>query len=60
MYFYSTIVISELRNSLIMLEMGTSRDPEKLEVILQNIRILTERAHGLVIFTSYIFAHRYF
>lgn len=37
----------ELRNSLIMLEMGTSRDPEKLEVILQNIKILTERAHGL-------------
>lgn len=29
-----------------MLEIGTSRDPEKLEVILQNIKILTACSHG--------------
>lgn len=30
-----------------MIEMGTSRDPEKLEIVLQNIKILTTRIHGL-------------
>ncbi|EZA58400.1 hypothetical protein DMN91_005803 [Ooceraea biroi] len=37
----------ELRKALVMVEMGTSRDPEKLEVVLQNITLLTSRVHGL-------------
>nr|XP_012235042.1 PREDICTED: LOW QUALITY PROTEIN: inositol monophosphatase 1-like [Linepithema humile] len=37
----------ELRKALIMVEMGTSRDPEKLKIMLQNITLLTARVHGL-------------
>ncbi|XP_072763921.1 inositol monophosphatase 1 [Anoplolepis gracilipes] len=37
----------ELRNSLLMLETGTSRDPEQLEAILQNINKLITRVHGI-------------
>jgi len=39
-----------------MVEMGTSRDPEKLKIVLQNITLLTAHVHGYDIFTSYIFA----
>ncbi|KMQ96370.1 inositol monophosphatase 1-like protein [Lasius niger] len=42
----------ELRNSLVMIEMGTSRDSEKMEIILQNIKILITRVHGLRSFGS--------
>lgn len=37
----------ELHNALVMLEMGTCRDPERVEVIFQNIKILIPRVHGL-------------
>ncbi|XP_018400060.1 PREDICTED: inositol monophosphatase 1 [Cyphomyrmex costatus] len=37
----------ELRKALIMVEMGTSRNREKLEVVLQNITILTTYVHGI-------------
>lgn len=37
----------ELRKALIMVEMGTSRDPEKMKVVLQNINMLTPQVHGM-------------
>lgn len=37
----------ELRKALIMVEMGTSRDLEKMKVVFQNINILTPQVHGL-------------
>ncbi|XP_071560858.1 inositol monophosphatase 1 [Temnothorax nylanderi] len=37
----------ELRKALVMVEMGTSRDPEKLKIVLQNIALLTARVHGI-------------
>lgn len=37
----------ELHKALVMMEMGTSRDPEKMKVVLQNITLLTSRVHGL-------------
>lgn len=36
----------ELRKALVMLEVGTSRDPEKLKIVLQNITLLTAHVHG--------------
>lgn len=40
------IAILELRKALLMVEMGTSRDPEKMKVVLENITLLTSRVHG--------------
>lgn len=37
----------DLRKALLMLEMGTSRDPDKLQVVLQNLTLLTSRVHGI-------------
>jgi len=37
----------ELRKALVMAEMGTSRDPEKLKIVLQNITVLTANVHGI-------------
>lgn len=38
----------ELSKSLIMAELGTSRDPEKLVVTLENFKKIAQSAHGLV------------
>ncbi|KAG5320879.1 IMPA1 monophosphatase, partial [Acromyrmex heyeri] len=37
----------ELRKALVMLETGTSRDPEKLKIVLQNITLLISHVHGI-------------
>ncbi|KAF7385697.1 hypothetical protein HZH66_011539 [Vespula vulgaris] len=37
----------ELRKALIMVEMGTSRDPEKMKVVFQNVNILIPQIHGM-------------
>lgn len=37
----------ELRKALLMLEMGTSRDPEKLRIVLENVTNLTSKVHGI-------------
>ncbi|XP_012526335.1 inositol monophosphatase 1 [Monomorium pharaonis] len=37
----------ELHKALIMVEMGTSRDPEKLKIILQNLALLTSQIQGI-------------
>ncbi|XP_014489092.1 PREDICTED: inositol monophosphatase 1-like [Dinoponera quadriceps] len=37
----------ELRKALLMVEMGTSRDPEKMKIVLENITLLTSRVHGI-------------
>ncbi|EFN83275.1 Inositol monophosphatase [Harpegnathos saltator] len=37
----------ELHKALLMIEMGTSRDPEKMKVVLENITLLTSRIHGI-------------
>ncbi|XP_029169753.1 inositol monophosphatase 1-like [Nylanderia fulva] len=42
----------ELNKSLLLVEIGTSRDPEKVEIILQNVKILIPRVHGLRSFGS--------
>lgn len=39
-------VTSELNKALVMVEMGTSRDAEKLKIVLENIALLTARVHG--------------
>lgn len=36
----------ELRKALLMMEMGTSRDPEKMKVVLENLNILIPQVHG--------------
>ncbi|KAG5883505.1 hypothetical protein JTB14_013932 [Gonioctena quinquepunctata] len=38
---------TSLENALLMLEFGTSRDPEKRKVIFENIQILMPQVHGL-------------
>ncbi|XP_011861805.1 PREDICTED: inositol monophosphatase 1-like [Vollenhovia emeryi] len=38
---------TELCKALLMVEMGTSRDPEKMKIVLQNITLLTARVHGI-------------
>ncbi|XP_039307050.1 inositol monophosphatase 1 isoform X3 [Solenopsis invicta] len=42
----------ELRKALVMVEMGTSRDSEKLKIVLQNIALLTSHVHGIRSFGS--------
>ncbi|KAL6255460.1 hypothetical protein P5V15_013794 [Pogonomyrmex californicus] len=42
----------ELNKALVMVEIGTSRDPEKLKIVLQNITLLTARVHGIRSFGS--------
>ncbi|XP_057328136.1 inositol monophosphatase 1-like [Microplitis mediator] len=37
----------ELNKSLLMFEMGTSRDPEKMKIVMENLKILTSKVHGL-------------
>ncbi|XP_043463170.1 inositol monophosphatase 1-like [Leptopilina heterotoma] len=37
---------TELQSALIMMEMGTSRDPEKTKVLVENITTLTPLIHG--------------
>ncbi|XP_061933737.1 inositol monophosphatase 1 isoform X2 [Apis cerana] len=37
----------ELRKALIMMEMGTSRDPEKMKIVLENANILAPHVHGI-------------
>lgn len=37
---------TELSESLIMLEFGTSRDPEKSKIVLENQKILMPKVHG--------------
>lgn len=37
---------TELSKSLIMAELGTSRDPEKLIVTLDNFKKIAQNAHG--------------
>lgn len=37
----------ELRKALVMMEMGTSRDPEKMKIVLENASILTPQVHGI-------------
>ncbi|KAK0081618.1 hypothetical protein PV325_011862 [Microctonus aethiopoides] len=39
--------VKELKKALLMVEMGTSRDPEKMKVVMENIQILTSKVHGL-------------
>lgn len=38
-----------------MMEMGTSRDPEKVKIVLENANILTPLVHGWIIFLSLSF-----
>ncbi|XP_015607059.1 inositol monophosphatase 1 [Cephus cinctus] len=37
----------ELSKALIMLEMGTSKDPEKMKIVMENLHVLTPQVHGL-------------
>ncbi|XP_078042878.1 inositol monophosphatase 1 [Augochlora pura] len=37
----------ELRKALVMMEMGTSRDPEKMKVVLENATNLPPQVHGI-------------
>lgn len=37
----------ELRKALVMMEMGTSRDPEKMKIVLENASNLTPQVHGI-------------
>ncbi|OAD52759.1 Inositol monophosphatase 1, partial [Eufriesea mexicana] len=37
----------ELRKALVMMEMGTSRDPEKVKIVLENANNLTPLVHGI-------------
>ncbi|KOC67440.1 Inositol monophosphatase 1 [Habropoda laboriosa] len=37
----------ELRKALVMMEMGTSRDPEKMKVVLENANNLISQVHGI-------------
>ena len=37
----------ELRKALVMMEMGTSRDTEKMKIVLENANILTPQVHGI-------------
>ncbi|XP_043518001.1 inositol monophosphatase 1-like isoform X2 [Frieseomelitta varia] len=37
----------ELRKALVMMEMGTSRDPEKMKIVLENANNLTPQVHGI-------------
>ncbi|KAL0112222.1 hypothetical protein PUN28_011942 [Cardiocondyla obscurior] len=37
----------DLRKALVMIEMGTSRDPEKTKIVLQNLELLAPRVHGI-------------
>ena len=46
MEVFENFHLSELQKALIMMEMGTSRDPEKLKVIVDNINTLTPLIHG--------------
>lgn len=39
----------EMKKSLIMVEMGTSRDPEKMKIVMENLQILTCKVHGYII-----------
>ena len=42
-YFY---LFSDLSKSLIGYEFGTSRDPEKMKAVLENMTILVPQVHG--------------
>ncbi|XP_043286540.1 inositol monophosphatase 1-like [Venturia canescens] len=37
----------ELSKALLMMEMGTSRDPEKMKTVFKNVQILTPKVHGV-------------
>lgn len=37
----------ELHKALVMMEMGTSRNPEKLKIVLKNITLLITHVHGI-------------
>ncbi|XP_053970962.1 inositol monophosphatase 1-like [Hylaeus anthracinus] len=39
--------VTELRKALVMMEMGTSRDPEKMKIVLENANNLTPKVHGI-------------
>ena len=38
--------ISDISSALIMIEGGTSRDPEKIKMVNENFEILIPRMHG--------------
>jgi len=40
------IPITELSKALLSYEVGTSRDPEKMKVVLKNVNTLVPLAHG--------------
>ncbi|KAG8041627.1 hypothetical protein G9C98_002920 [Cotesia typhae] len=37
----------ELKKALVMVELGTSRDPEKMKIVMENLKILTSKVHGV-------------
>ncbi|KAG7191174.1 hypothetical protein KM043_013970 [Ampulex compressa] len=37
----------ELGKALLMVETGTSRDPEKMKIVLENVNLLTPKVHGI-------------
>ncbi|KAF7988453.1 hypothetical protein HCN44_001026 [Aphidius gifuensis] len=37
----------ELKKALLMQEMGTSRDPEKMKIVFENFQIFTSKVHGM-------------
>ncbi|XP_014216445.1 inositol monophosphatase 1 [Copidosoma floridanum] len=38
---------TDLKKALVMMELGTSRDPEKMNVVMENLKILTPQVHGM-------------
>ncbi|XP_072932289.1 inositol monophosphatase 1 [Epargyreus clarus] len=39
--------VKELRNALLSYEAGTSRDPEKVQCVLDNFKMITSKGHGI-------------
>lgn len=53
-YYWIHTVFLDLSQSLVIAEFGTSRDPQKMEVVLKNITALMDKVHGYVVMMFYL------
>jgi myo-inositol-1(or 4)-monophosphatase len=40
------IKIADLNKALVMMELGTSRDSQKMKIVMENLKTLTPLVHG--------------
>ena len=44
--FLKTLIFLDISKSLIIAELGTNRDPQKMECVVKNITSLMNKVHG--------------